>query len=63
VERCARVAEAAGGEASKPGERARPGQPAGALARFAPGSFDTVVDTFGLCSHEDPVQVTPLAGD
>ena len=22
---------------------------------FAPASFDTVVDTFGLCSHEDPV--------
>ena len=20
-----------------------------------PGSFDTVVDTFGLCSHDDPV--------
>ncbi|KAG2453444.1 hypothetical protein HYH02_001665 [Chlamydomonas schloesseri] len=27
------------------------------LHRFAPGQFDTVVDTFGLCSHEDPVQV------
>eukprot|EP00198_Chlamydomonas_reinhardtii_P007630 XP_001696967.1 predicted protein [Chlamydomonas reinhardtii] len=27
------------------------------LSRFAPGQFDTVVDTFGLCSHEDPVQV------
>ncbi|GIL46555.1 hypothetical protein Vafri_3532 [Volvox africanus] len=26
------------------------------LRRFAPGQFDTVVDTFGLCSHEDPVQ-------
>ncbi|EFJ45395.1 hypothetical protein VOLCADRAFT_94211, partial [Volvox carteri f. nagariensis] len=26
------------------------------LHRFAPGQFDTVVDTFGLCSHEDPVQ-------
>ena len=25
--------------------------------RFAPASFDTVVDTFGLCSHEDPVRV------
>ncbi|GAB4817849.1 hypothetical protein N2152v2_004895 [Parachlorella kessleri] len=24
---------------------------------FQPHSFDTVVDTFGLCSHEDPVQV------
>jgi methyltransferase OMS1 len=27
------------------------------LRRFATGQFDTVVDTFGLCSHEDPVQV------
>ncbi|GIL90628.1 hypothetical protein Vretimale_15761 [Volvox reticuliferus] len=26
------------------------------LRRFAPGQFDTVVDTFGLCSHEDPIQ-------
>lgn len=25
------------------------------LQRFAPQQFDTVVDTFGLCSHEDPV--------
>lgn len=24
---------------------------------FPPGTFDAVVDTFGLCSHEDPVQV------
>lgn len=23
--------------------------------KLSPGSFDTVVDTFGLCSHEDPV--------
>lgn len=23
--------------------------------KLAPGSFDTVVDTFGLCSHADPV--------
>ncbi len=28
-----------------------------ALSRFPPHSFDTVVDTFGLCSHEDPVRV------
>ncbi len=29
---------------------------------YPAGSFDTVIDTFGLCSHEDPVatlQVTP----
>ena len=25
--------------------------------RFKSGSFDTVVDTFGLCSYEDPVAV------
>eukprot|EP00878_Enallax_costatus_P029904 GHUV01032472.1.p1 GENE.GHUV01032472.1~~GHUV01032472.1.p1 ORF type:complete len:139 (+),score=52.99 GHUV01032472.1:151-567(+) len=28
---------------------------------FAPGSFDTVVDTFGLCSCEDPVKVLQQA--
>lgn len=28
-----------------------------ALSRFPAHSFDTVVDTFGLCSHEDPVRV------
>ncbi|KXZ53082.1 hypothetical protein GPECTOR_8g74 [Gonium pectorale] len=27
-----------------------------ALRRFGAASFDTVIDTFGLCSHEDPVQ-------
>uniref|UniRef100_A0A7S0UQY9 Methyltransferase type 11 domain-containing protein n=1 Tax=Polytomella parva TaxID=51329 RepID=A0A7S0UQY9_9CHLO len=27
------------------------------LVRFKPQSFDTVVDAFGLCSHEDPVKV------
>ena len=27
------------------------------LSTFAPGSYDVIVDTFGLCSHEDPVQV------
>ncbi|GAX74010.1 hypothetical protein CEUSTIGMA_g1460.t1 [Chlamydomonas eustigma] len=27
------------------------------LSRFPAASFDTVVDAFGLCSHEDPVQV------
>jgi methyltransferase OMS1 len=27
-------------------------------SKFLPGSFDTVVDTFGLCSCQDPVQVT-----
>ena len=27
------------------------------LAKFAPRSFDTVVDTFGLCSHENPILV------
>lgn len=32
------------------------------LSRFAPGQFDTVVDTFGLCSHEDPVQVRAAIG-
>jgi methyltransferase OMS1 len=31
------------------------------LGRFAPGQFDTVVDTFGLCSHADPVQVSGCA--
>jgi len=30
------------------------GQP---LSKFATSTFDTVVDAFGLCSHEDPVQV------
>ena len=25
------------------------------LQTFNPAQFDTVVDTFGLCSHEDPV--------
>ena len=32
------------------------------LQTFAPGQFDTVVDTFGLCSHADPkaaLQVMP----
>ncbi len=24
------------------------------LETFSPGQFDTVIDTFGLCSHEDP---------
>lgn len=28
------------------------------LQRFPPGSFDVIVDTFGLCSHEDPVLVS-----
>lgn len=28
-----------------------------ALTKFPSASFDTVVDTFGLCSHEDPVLV------
>ena len=27
--------------------------------RFESGSFDTVVDTFGLCSYEDPVAAGP----
>lgn len=27
------------------------------LSRFPTASFDTVVDAFGLCSHDDPVQV------
>ncbi|GMI46722.1 hypothetical protein TrCOL_g1668 [Triparma columacea] len=27
------------------------------LSRFADNSFDTVVDTFGLCSFDDPVKV------
>ncbi|KAL6757661.1 S-adenosyl-L-methionine-dependent methyltransferase [Haematococcus lacustris] len=27
------------------------------LARFPPASFDTVVDTFGLCSHDNPLVV------
>uniref|UniRef100_A0A7S0WZR0 Methyltransferase type 11 domain-containing protein n=1 Tax=Chlamydomonas leiostraca TaxID=1034604 RepID=A0A7S0WZR0_9CHLO len=31
------------------------------LQRFAPGSFDTVVDAFGLCSHDDPVAVLKQA--
>lgn len=26
------------------------------MAKFAPGTFDVVVDTFGLCSVEDPVR-------
>ena len=25
------------------------------LQTFSSGHFDTVIDTFGLCSHEDPV--------
>jgi hypothetical protein len=29
---------------------------------FTPGSFDAVVDTFGLCSHEHPVQVGACGG-
>lgn len=28
---------------------------ASALRVFRPASFTTVVDTFGLCSHDDPV--------
>ncbi len=36
------------------------------LHQFAPGSFDVVVDTFGLCSHANPVKVCgagrPLPG-
>jgi hypothetical protein len=28
-----------------------------ALSRYPPHSFDTIVDTFGLCSHDDPIQV------
>ena len=28
---------------------------ASALRVFRPASFATVVDTFGLCSHDDPV--------
>lgn len=31
-------------------------------AKFAPGSFDVVVDTFGLCSVEDPVRALREAG-
>lgn len=31
------------------------------LSKFATASFDTVVDAFGLCSHDDPVQVCQLA--
>lgn len=27
------------------------------LRKFEPHSFDTIVDTYGLCSHDDPVQV------
>ena len=27
------------------------------LSKFPAHSFDTVIDAFGLCSHEDPVQV------
>lgn len=30
---------------------------AGKLVQFPDSSFDTVVDTFGLCSYEDPVEV------
>jgi len=30
-------------------------------AKFAPGSFDVVVDTFGLCSVEDPVRALEQA--
>lgn len=30
------------------------------LSRYPPHSFDTVVDTFGLCSHDNPVQVGSL---
>jgi len=29
---------------------------------LSPGSFDTVVDTFGLCSHADPVAVLQVSG-
>ncbi len=25
------------------------------LETFSPAQFDTVIDTFGLCSHEDPM--------
>jgi hypothetical protein len=35
-------------------------QPAGST--FAPHSFDTVIDTFGLCSCEDPVGVSVSLG-
>ena len=36
------------------------------LETFSPAQFDTVVDTFGLCSHEDPkaalmVQFSPTS--
>jgi hypothetical protein len=30
------------------------------LSTFAPGSYDVIVDTFGLCSHEHPVKVSLL---
>ena len=31
------------------------------LQTFTPGQFDTIVDTFGLCSHEDPVTALQVA--
>jgi SAM-dependent methyltransferase len=34
--------------------RTEAGQP---LSKYPPRSFDTVIDAFGLCSHEDPVLV------
>jgi hypothetical protein len=41
--------------------RAAPEDGGGQLTRFTPGSFDTVVDTYGLCSHDDPVQACAVA--
>jgi methyltransferase OMS1, mitochondrial len=49
-------------QASSPGNSATPSSrppppPPPPLAKFAPGSFDVVVDTFGLCSVGDPAEV------
>ena len=30
------------------------------LSKFPAASFDTVIDSFGLCSHEDPVQASSV---
>lgn len=32
------------------------------LQTFSPAQFDTVVDTFGLCSHADPVAALKVGG-
>ena len=31
------------------------------LQTFSPAQFDTVIDTFGLCSHEDPKTALQVA--